>query len=309
MKSLLIVLLALMAVSCQMSGASPADFAPELIEMVSDEQWSQSNQGREPIRKDGFFDFPRNIRRVWVDVGAYKLRVSKGALAADPDLAVVAIEPVAEHWKTWPNDPRVIGVPVAISLERGVLELNMNESDGTNSLLKTQPGSLFENSGQRTVEVRRVPAVLLEDVLERIPAHISVEFLKTDIQGLDLQALKSAGDQILRVKRIQTEIMNTALYEKTGSESMSSEQEFQDYLGGRGFTLVGEKVTPNREWLDAFYANDRWDRSSLLGRLAPGVFWPGSTPGTQGAAEFDPDKEFDWLEPEGTGGAARKAGS
>ena len=71
---------------------------------------------------------------------------------------------------------------------------------------------VFAKNFQKTIAVRRVPAVRLEDVLERIPAHISVEFLKTDIQGLDLQALKSAGDQILRVKRIQTEIMNTPLY-------------------------------------------------------------------------------------------------
>ena len=143
-----------------------------------------------------------------------------------------------------------------------------------------------------------MPAVRLEDVLERIPAHIAVEFLKTHIQGLDLQALKSAGDQILRVKRIQTEIMNTALYGKSGAESMSSEEEFQRYLSGRGFTLVGEKVTPNREWLDAYYANDRWDQASLLGRLGTGVYWPGSPPGTQGAAKFDAATEFDWLVPE-----------
>ena len=175
----------------------------------------------------------------------------------------------------------------------------MNESDGTNSLLKTRAGSLFEKTGQKTIEVRKVPAVRLEDVLERIPAHLSIEFLKTDIQGLDLQALKSAGDQILRVKRIQTEIMNTALYEKASAESMSSEQEFQSYMKSRGFTLVGEKVTPNREWLDAFYANDRWDQESLLGRLGPGVYWPGEALGAHGAAEFDAEKEFDWLAPPG----------
>ncbi len=71
----------------------------------------------------------------------------------------------------------MIGVPVAISLDRGILELNMNESDGTNSLLKTRPGSLFEKTAQQTLDVRRVPAVRLEDILERIPAHISIEFL------------------------------------------------------------------------------------------------------------------------------------
>lgn len=42
---------------------------------------------------------------------------------------------------------------------------------------------------------------------------------------------------------------------------MSSEEEFQRYLSGRGFTLVGEKVTPNREWLEAYYASDRWDQA------------------------------------------------
>lgn len=74
--------------------------------------------------------------------------------------------------------------------------------------------------------------------------------------------------------------MNTALYEKAGAESMSSEEEFRSYMESRGFTLVAEKVTPNREWLDAFYANDRWDQKSLLGRLGPGVYWPGKVPGT-----------------------------
>jgi len=200
MKRFLIFLLAVLGVACQRSNVPPAEFGPELTEMVTAEQWSESNRGRQPLREDGFFAFPRNVSRVWVDVGAYKLRVSKGALSLDPDLAVIAIEPVAEHWKTWPNDPRVIGVPVAISLERGVLELNMNELDGTNSLLKTQPGSLFEKTSQRTVSVRRVPAVRLEDVLERIPAHIAVEFLKTDIQGLDLQAIRFCASSAFRPK-------------------------------------------------------------------------------------------------------------
>ncbi len=106
MKIFRMALLGLLGVSCQTGTVSPADFAPELTELVSDQQWSQSNQGRDPLRKDGFFAFPENVRRVWVDVGAYNLRVSRGAVTRSPDLAVVAIEPVAEHWAKWPKDPR-----------------------------------------------------------------------------------------------------------------------------------------------------------------------------------------------------------
>ena len=117
----------------------------------------------------------------------------------------------------------------------------------------------------KTVEVRRVPGVRLEDVFERIPRDLAIEFLKTDIQGLDLQALKSAGAHLRRVKEVRTEIINSPLYEPSGPESMSSEQEFHEYMRSMGFTLVREEPTPNREWLDAYYLNEHWDEDDPKG--------------------------------------------
>lgn len=275
MRAVLFPCLLLACLACDSEPNQPERFDPNLDQLVTTELWKASNRGRTVFRDDGFFAIPESVRRVWIDVGAYKLTVTKKALSRSRDLAIIAIEPMSEHWNTWPKNPRVIGVPVAISLQRGMLEFNVNAADGTNSLLETRPGSLLADSAMRTVETRRVPGVRLEDVLERIPRDLPIDFLKTDIQGMDLQALKSAGPHLRRVKRVQTEIINAALYEKADPESMSSEQEFHDYMKSMGFSLVGETPTPNRAWLDAFYVNDRWDRQALMKRLGRGMSWPG----------------------------------
>ncbi len=293
MRPLILSCLLFACVACD----SRPQFESNLDQVVAADLWNASNRGRTVFRGDGFFAIPDTVRRVWIDIGAYKLTMSKHALSSNSDIAVIAIEPMSEHWKTWPDNPRLIGVPVAISLQRGLLELNVNEADGTNSLLKTAPQGELEDAAERppshlsteflkavadkmrTLEVRSVPGVRLEDVIERIPPHLTIEFLKIDIQGLDLQALKSASHHLHRVKRVQAEIMNVDLYEKDGTESMSSEQEFLDYMESMGFSLVGEApTTPGREWLDAFYANDRFDRKALMHTLGPGVPWPGRPP-------------------------------
>lgn len=263
--SCLLLLASLASLACEGSESAPREsFGPVLDELVSVELWKAANWGREALGEDGYFAFPEAVRRVSVDVGAYELKVTKGHLIKR-DIGVVAIEPMSERWDSWPKDPRVIGVPVAISLERGTLDFNVNVSHGTSSLLKTMPGTAFSDEVMKTVEVRRVPAVRLEDVLERIPPDLKIWFLKTDIQGLDLQALKSAGEHLRRVRRVRVEIINAELYEKSGPESMSTEQEFHDYMKSMGFSVEREMPTPKlewleeRSWLDVDYMNDHWD--------------------------------------------------
>jgi FkbM family methyltransferase len=233
-------------------------FDPTLQQLVSNELWKASNRGRIPLGAGGYFSFPDHVRSVIVDVGAHKLERTKRYLRRDPDVSIVAIEPLWEPWESWPDEPRVIGVPVAISLERKMLEFNVNSNEDTSSLLDTIPGNKFEVT-MKTVEVRQVPGVRLEDVLERIPPDLPIVFLKTDIQGMDLAALKSASEHLRRVKRVQTEIINLELYEKDRPEAMGTEQEFHDYMKSMGFSLVREVPTPERWWVDAFYENDHWD--------------------------------------------------
>lgn len=232
-------------------------FDATLTEIVPEKLWRDSNSGRVPLGSDGYFEFPEAVTRVVVDVGAYKLRRTRKYLRTRSDTAIVAIEPMSDPWAAWTDDPRVVGVPVAVSLERGVLDFNVNKADVTSSLLPTVPGNLFE-AATRTVEVRQVPAVRLEDILERIPPSLPIEFLKTDVQGMDLAVLMSAGRQLERVQSVQTEIMIQGSYAGEGPGEMATEAEFHEFMGGMGFSIVVESPAPERYFVDVLYQNERF---------------------------------------------------
>ena len=119
-----------------------------------------------------------------MDVGAHDLQTTRHALLQLDDVLLIGIEPLEERWREWPEHPKLIALPVAIAAERGWLDFNVAASDDSSSFLKTASDSGYEEL-LRTVEVRKVPVVRLEDVLERIPARIEIEYVKTDVQGLD----------------------------------------------------------------------------------------------------------------------------
>lgn len=228
--------------------------APRLDTLIPAELWKAANHGRLPLGSDGYFRFPQKVARVVVDVGAYKLKVTSRYLR-EPDVGIVAVEPMREPWATWPNRPRIIGVPAAIDLEPGMLEFNVNAADVTSSLLETAPDATLSSD---TIEVRRVPGVTLEDVLARIPPDMEIPLLKTDTQGTDLAVLMSAGDQLRRVHEVLTEIVFDPSYEREGPGTMSTEREFDDFMKSMGFRRVpkGNEEEYRRWFLNATYVND-----------------------------------------------------
>ena len=151
------------------------------------------------------------------------------------------------------------------------MDFHVNQLNGASSLLETDPElSLIPltDVAATTVEVRKVPVLLLEDVLERIPAKIDIEFLKTDVQGVDLQVLKSAGDQLRRVWRVKTEVIvhYEGAYLGEGEDTPGSEDDFTSYMNRMGFDFVRDhKIAPKRAWLDKEYIN------AELGRRDPRV--------------------------------------
>jgi len=226
----------------------------ELQKIVPAALLREANHGRDVEGPDGRFVVPRGVRRVWIDVGAHLLETSRTELETHDDVAVVAIEPLAECWKTWPANPRLTALPVAISLERGWLDFNVNAANVTSSLLKSVEGNEFD-ALTRTVEVRKVPVIRLEDVLERIP-DIEIEFLETDVQGLDLQVLKSGGEQLRRVKRVQAEVINERIYDGKGALRQGTETEFIEYMASKGFQFLGDSsVWERRAWVDKQFIN------------------------------------------------------
>lgn len=225
---------------------------PAIREAVPESLLRQANRGREILRPDGRFALPRGIRRVWIDVGAHHLETSRHELLRYDDLALVAIEPLAECWKEWPDSERLIGLPVALYLERGFMDFHVNSEDVTSSLARRDPGA----GSIRTVEVRSVPVLRLEDVLDALPTELDVVYLKTDVQGVDLQVLQSAGEKLRRVYRVRAEVINAPTYEPIGAQRPSGEAEMLAYMKRLGFRFVrDDAIQPGRSWLDKEFVN------------------------------------------------------
>lgn len=227
-----------------------------LLDYVPEELLRQANYGRKPIGEDDYFEFPDGVTRVWIDVGAHHLENTRRPWERQPDMALIAVEPLAECWPHWPNDPRLVGIPAALYLERGEMEFHVNAMEVTSSLAASRPDNPI-GEALRTVEVRQVPVLRLEDLLRRVPPEIPVEFVKTDVQGVDLQVLRSAGELLRKVGRVRAEVINEAHYEAVGGEEAGTEQDFVDYMASMGFRFAGDAgVVEDRRWLDKDFVNE-----------------------------------------------------
>ena len=252
---------------CDSEPSAPPPFATALVDMVPAELMAEANSGRELLGSNGFFAIPEGVTRVWVDVGAHHLETTLAAMQKNPNLVLVAIEPLSEARAEWPESHRIIGIPVALGRERGWMDFHVSQLNGASSLLETDPEpSLIPltDLAATTVEVRKVPVLLLEDVLERIPPEIDIEFLKLDIQGVDLQVLKSAREQLRRVWHVKTEVIahNEGVYLGEGEDAPGSEAEFTSYMESMGFRFVRDwNISPKRMWLDKEYINADLARS------------------------------------------------
>jgi len=232
----------------------------DIASLVPAELLRQANRGREVLREDGRFAFPAGVRRVWIDVGAHHLQTTRAEFLAHSDLGLVAIEPLSECWDKWPESDRLIGLPVALFSKRGHHDFHVNKLEQTSALGKVVEGAGLEQV-MPVVEVRSVPVLLLADVLERIPRELPVTYLKTDVQNVDLQVLKSGGDDLRRVFRVRAEVMNSKFYEDVDGERGGTEQEFIDYLAAKGFRFVRDlDVFKDRAWLDKEFVNTEHER-------------------------------------------------
>ena len=229
------------------SGVLPADL------------FLEANAGRDVFGPDGDFALPDHVTNVMVDVGAHLLQVTGEWLIKDPHLAVLAIEPQKEAWEGWPKDiERLIAIPVAIDVEEGMANFNVNVDNSTSSLLESDEDS-WSADLTRTVEVREVYVFRLDTILEKIPDHIAITLIKVDVQGKDLQVLKSAGDLIKRARFVRSEVLLKAAYKGSGDDRPGTEKEFIDYMTSQGFALGRRlEIYPDQEQEDLLFINKNW---------------------------------------------------
>jgi hypothetical protein len=101
-------------------------------------------------------------------------------------------------------------------------------------------------------------------------ADIAIEALKTDVRGVDLQVLKSGGEQLRRVGAVRTEIINGLSYESFAGEAPGTEQELVEYMSKMGFRFVADvDVVPERRWLDKVFVNEQFEHPSAASKAGP----------------------------------------
>ncbi len=184
----------------------------------------------------------RKYRRIWIDVGAHEGELTFPFAAADPSLLVYAFEPNLHAAS------RIMGclrnyvvLPIAVSEHDGSAELQLNAYEQSSSLLPADEAGVkewiteqeFKVVGSMTVPTMRLDTFMNE---ARIDA---VEYLKIDAQGLDLEVVKSAGDRLRDVAKVQLEATTASYRQYEGAPGKSV---IIEYMDSKGFRLAGEEI-------------------------------------------------------------------
>ena len=184
----------------------------------------------------------RKYRRIWIDVGAHEGELTFPSAAADPSLLVYAFEPNLHAAS------RIMGclrnyvvLPIAIAEQDGSATLQLNAYEQSSSLLPPDEDGVkhwisdaeFKVVGSMTVPTMRLDTFMNEAGIE------SVDYMKVDAQGLDLDVVKSAGDRLQDIAKIQLEATTASYTQYVGAPGRSV---IIEYMESRGFKLAGEEI-------------------------------------------------------------------
>lgn len=131
-------------------------------------------------------------------------------------------------------------LPIAIADRDGSAELQLNAYEQSSSLLPPDPNGVKSWITEQTFEVVGsviVPTMRLDTFINAVGLE-SIDFLKVDAQGLDLEVVRSAGDRLADVTKIQLEATTVSYRQYEGAPGKSV---MVDYMESKGFRLAREE--------------------------------------------------------------------
>jgi FkbM family methyltransferase len=163
--------------------------------------------------------FPEGIKKLIINVGSNL----DPPMPPDDDssVGVIAVEPILATASGIPHHDRLFVIAAALSNEHGFATMTVHNHEGVSSSLH-KPADNTTNwvyKPDKYESVQFVPVLTLKHLLDAIPSEIEVTFLKTDMQGSDYSALKSAGSSLRRVARIQSEVWCNGEQSYVGAEN------------------------------------------------------------------------------------------
>ena len=154
-----------------------------------------------------------------IDAGASIGSTSLNLANLFPQACVHAVEPYPPFFeklsKISKNQKRVKPHQLAFAEKNGITHLQINKSEGTNSLLKYHPnstavfGNHLEKKGEIEVKSLTIDHFIQSQLIDR------VDILKLDLQGYELLAIEGCSQslQLGKIKVILCEIIIDKLYE------------------------------------------------------------------------------------------------
>jgi len=161
--------------------------------------------------------------------------------AVDSSLLVYAFEPNLHAASRIMGRLRnYVVLPVAIAERDGSAELQLNAYEQSSSLLPADEGGVKRWVTEQEFKVIgsvTVPTMRLDTFMDGAGIE-AVDYLKIDAQGLDLEVVKSAGDRLRDIAKVQLEA-TTAPYRQY--EGAPGKVVIVEYMESRGFRLAGEE--------------------------------------------------------------------
>jgi len=132
-------------------------------------------------------------------------------------------------------------LPIAVAERDGSAELQVNQYEQSSSLLPADQAGMkswitdqeFKVVGTVTVPTMRLDTFMNEAGID------AVDYLKIDAQGLDLEVVKSAGDRLRDVAKVQLEATTVDYRQYEGAPDKAV---IIEYMDSRGFRLAGEEI-------------------------------------------------------------------
>jgi len=231
-----------------------------IVRMASSSYTSISTSDKPQVPPWGHtIEIPAGITHVSINVGPNKSPISLDG----KDNLLILVDPltsVVSYLQQHVAGPHVLVYQAAISNVSGTAVFHEYNTGGLSSSLSSpaQKDSWNQVTSGTTVQVHT-----LKELIDAIPSNLHISFLKTDMQGYDCTAIKSAGNELKRVKKIMSETYQDGkpTYANTVNEY---NRDWVPYMNKMGFSLDSEKCIDAYVHEPNFHEMDcHWKRSAV----------------------------------------------
>jgi len=123
--------------------------------------------------------------------------------------------------------PRDVNLEIPISDKKQKLKYYMFNEPALNSFSKELAEKRVAKNGYKIIAVKDIETSSLEDILEKhLPYSQEIDFISIDVEGLDLQVLKSNNWKRFRPKFVLVEVLGSSIKEIANSKEYKYLAEF-----------------------------------------------------------------------------------